>query len=179
LWVFLSTALLPCQQEFQSYSVCFFFFTVQCSASYADWVEHEPGGTSVYNMAHWAQMIRANRPMQMYDFGPLENIRRYNKTSPPCYTLEKISTTLPILLINGTTDTLADPQDVEWLKRKLSKQDVECIQAKGFNHTDLVWCEDLPKLIFPSLMQFVQQHTPTLASSIVDLSDSWQEPIKS
>jgi alpha-beta hydrolase superfamily lysophospholipase len=139
-------------------------------------MEHEPGGTSVCNMSHWAQMIRANNPMQMFYYFVLGNMRRYNQATPPCYPLERISTNLPILIISGTTDTLADPKDIKWLIKKLSRNNVEAIEAKGFNHTDLVWSANCPKQIFPSIMQFVEQYTPSMAAVVLDLSESWHDP---
>jgi len=82
-------------------------------------VTHEPGGTSVMNLIHWAQLYRT-KTWQKFDYGSAsENHKHYNQSTPPRYDITKIPKNLPIALIYGDKDSLADPVDVEDLIRKL------------------------------------------------------------
>jgi hypothetical protein len=82
------------------------------------YISHTPAGTSVMNMAHWAQQVRQNR-YGKYDFGSAsENMKRYNQPTPPNYDLTKVK--LPVALFTGANDLLADPLDVERLESILS-----------------------------------------------------------
>lgn len=45
---------------------------------------HAPAGASVRNQLHFAQIIRGGY-FRKYDFGSMENIRRYGQMIPPLY----------------------------------------------------------------------------------------------
>lgn len=78
---------------------------------------HTPAGTSAWNMIHYAQGILGKK-LTMYDYGREDNIKRYGNESPPEYHLEKI-TNRYIALMSGYNDWLADPSDVDLLRKKL------------------------------------------------------------
>jgi pimeloyl-ACP methyl ester carboxylesterase len=75
---------------------------------------YEPNPTSVKNMAHWAQGVRAGT-FSMYDYGKQGNIQHYNQPQAPQYNLAEFPKTLPTALFCGGKDYLADPKDVERL----------------------------------------------------------------
>lgn len=76
---------------------------------------HEPGGTSVRNMAKYEQGIHAKASsMCKYDYGEKENMEIYHQPTAPCYDLGAIKT--PIAWWVGTDDRLANPTDVAWLR---------------------------------------------------------------
>merc|ERR1719193_80199 len=72
---------------------------------------HTPAGTSVQNMAHFAQMVRSNK-FQMYDYGSrFANRKHYNQSSPPLYDISAVK--VPTSLYWGGKDLMADPRDVK------------------------------------------------------------------
>jgi hypothetical protein len=81
------------------------------------YVSHTPAGTSVQNMAHWAQMVRKNR-FGKFDYGKKKNLIRYGNDQPPRYPLDLIKTN--IALFSGGEDVLANTADVERLAKELN-----------------------------------------------------------
>jgi hypothetical protein len=80
------------------------------------YIGHTPAGTSVKNMAHWAQMVRQNR-FQKYDYGIIGNVLHYGSAFPPQYDLSKVQ--VPVVLFSGDKDTLSDPKDVDRIVKAL------------------------------------------------------------
>lgn len=81
------------------------------------YASHDPSGTSKMNLAHFAQLVVSHR-FARYDYGPLENIRKYGSGLPPEYLLENINSP-NIALLYGANDYLADPADVNILRKRL------------------------------------------------------------
>lgn len=79
---------------------------------------HEPGGTSIQNLQHWAQMstLPAYR-MQKFDYGPAGNLQRYGQSTPPVYNLSNVN--VPHAMFLGADDKLADPVDGAWLMTQI------------------------------------------------------------
>jgi pimeloyl-ACP methyl ester carboxylesterase len=79
---------------------------------------HEPGGTSIQNLQHWAQMstLPAYR-MQKYDYGAAGNLQHYGQATPPVYNLSNVN--VPHAMFLGVDDKLADPVDGAWLMTQL------------------------------------------------------------
>lgn len=69
---------------------------------------HNPTGGSVKMLTHYLQEIHANGNFQQYDFGKTENMKRYGRSTPPSYPVEKI--TVPVHLFYGKNDWLAMPK---------------------------------------------------------------------
>merc|ERR1719369_2719388 len=70
-------------------------------------LSHTPAGTSYHTLNHYAQ-VHISRTFRKYDFGPLENRKRYNGSlTPPSYSLSNVTT--PVGLFWGQNDFLADP----------------------------------------------------------------------
>jgi len=99
---------------------------------------HEPGGTSVMNMAHWAQFIRSQN-FQMYDFGKDGNMAHYNQSTPPSYSLGAVPKTLPIAIFYGDADELADTIDAKALIENLPSPPVYVKELPLYAHLDFVW----------------------------------------
>lgn len=98
-------------------------------------VAHEPGGTSVQNMAHWSQAVVSGQ-FQFYDYGKKGNEEHYNSTSPPLYNCSMIPESFPIALFSGGQDELADPTDVAYLVANLRKNIVFWKQLPNYAHLD-------------------------------------------
>jgi len=107
---------------------------------------HEPAGTSVHNMKHWVQMIDlpAYR-VQKFDYGKIENQRRYHQEEPPIYNLTNI--VAPIALFIGEEDRLADETDAHWLISQLRNETVVYVDdTLMFGHLTFVWGVDMSYL---------------------------------
>jgi pimeloyl-ACP methyl ester carboxylesterase len=100
---------------------------------------HEPGGTSVKNIIQWAQLVKSGK-FQRYDYGREGNLKHYNSTTPPSYTLRALPPTLPVALFYGDRDTLADPSDVQNLIRNLPHPPIFVKRLQNYAHLDFCWC---------------------------------------
>jgi hypothetical protein len=59
-------------------------------------ISHTPAGTSVKNMAHWAQMLRSNK-WEMFDYGSAAaNVAKYGSPSPPLYNYSSMAQKIPM-----------------------------------------------------------------------------------
>jgi lysosomal acid lipase/cholesteryl ester hydrolase len=102
------------------------------------YVTNCPAGTSVYNMDHWAQMVKSKK-CTMYDYGVAGNLMHYNQTSPPEYHVEDMQT--PTALFYGGKDTLADPKDVSLLIPKIQNLFYNKM-IPTYSHLDFIWAID-------------------------------------
>jgi len=71
-----------------------------------------PTGAGFKALLHYAQNMKSGG-FHRYDHGHKENEERYGTKTAPEYDLTKVN--LPIALLNGIYDRLADPADVEIL----------------------------------------------------------------
>lgn len=98
---------------------------------------HYPSGTSSMVPEHFAQ-IKLKDVFGRYDYGSVTNLERYNSTEPPAYDLTSIR--VPITLMYGKNDLVADVQDVMRLKSQLPKlMDAVMIDNPYCNHVDFLW----------------------------------------
>uniref|UniRef100_A0A2S2P304 Lipase 3 n=1 Tax=Schizaphis graminum TaxID=13262 RepID=A0A2S2P304_SCHGA len=98
---------------------------------------HYPSGTSSMVPEHFAQ-IKLKDVFGRYDYGPLINLERYNSTEPPAYDLTSIR--VPITLMYGKNDLVADVRDVMRLKSQLPRLiDAVMIDNPYCNHVDFLW----------------------------------------
>jgi len=71
-----------------------------------------PAGASYLDMTYFAQDL-VNEGFPMFDYGPVENMKKYGQVKPPNVPLENFK--VPVALINGTSDKLSTLADVAWL----------------------------------------------------------------
>mmetsp|Transcript_75678 Transcript_75678/g.202560 ORF Transcript_75678/g.202560 Transcript_75678/m.202560 type:complete len:419 (+) Transcript_75678:1-1257(+) len=125
---------------------------------------HYPSGTSVLNMVQLAQGMRAPGRFARFDYGSAEaNLRAYNSTVPPEYPLA-LSASLPVLLLSGTLDALADPQDVLLLYQALGPPlgaNLSWRTLDGWDHLDFIWAGKLA----PGLALLIRQHVLSAAAA--------------
>ena len=95
---------------------------------------HTPSEASIKTLNHYLQFVRQQR-FQAYDYGVLENNRRYNSNVPPTYNLTKC--TVPVLTSYGLNDWLAGPIDTERAIAELgnSYKAAPC-NLSSWNHLD-------------------------------------------
>jgi len=120
------------------------------------YVSHTPAGTGMFNMEHWAQMIR-NESFQMYDWGPAGNEQHYNQSTPPLYHLANVNS--PTALFTGGDDLLADPTDVLQLISELPAQSVVKVHNEpDYEHLDFTWGMDAAVRIYPEVLELLQHY---------------------
>ncbi|PRP82404.1 hypothetical protein PROFUN_10180 [Planoprotostelium fungivorum] len=120
----------------------------------------EPGGTSVQNIAHWAQNVNSKRCLfivdhtyllsfQKFDFkDPNKNMKMYGVPYAPEYPLDQLtraSGVPPIAIFNGGNDLLADPEDVDFLIKMLPTDNMPILHnfQPTYNHIDFLWGKGL------------------------------------
>ncbi|CAM6082899.1 unnamed protein product [Calypogeia fissa] len=74
--------------------------------------------TATKNVVHFAQQYRT-KSFAKYDYGLLQNWEVYNSFFPPSYDISAIPS-MPLLLIHGGQDGLADVEDVNLLLQQLT-----------------------------------------------------------
>jgi len=93
---------------------------------------------------------------QMYDYGtPQENMKHYNQTTPPQYDLTQVK--VPTALYSGANDWLADPTDVDVL-RKLLPNLVEDYTVANYNHMDLVWGVNTRQMLYDRMLDLMAKY---------------------
>jgi hypothetical protein len=90
---------------------------------------------STQNIIHWAQMLKSGK-FQRYDYGSVGNLKHYNSTTPPLYTLQALPSTLPVAIFYGDKDILADPADIQTLLQNLPHSPVFVKELKQYAHLD-------------------------------------------
>jgi pimeloyl-ACP methyl ester carboxylesterase len=121
------------------------------------YASHEPDGTSVKNMIHFAQGVQTNI-FQAYDYGsPDKNQQHYNQTTPPPYSIASMK--VPTAIFSGGEDWLADPEDVNYILDNIQSL-VFKKYIPDYNHIDFVWALTANKLIYPDLLEQMQKYHP-------------------
>ena len=82
-------------------------------------IANTPSGQSYRTFVYYAQMINSGR-YALYDYGRLENKQRYGTYEPPLVPVENIQ--IPVALMSGSLDGIADPIDVANLAASLGDQ---------------------------------------------------------
>ncbi|KAG2485847.1 hypothetical protein HYH03_015430 [Edaphochlamys debaryana] len=125
------------------------------------YLSYTPAGTSVQNMAHWAQAVRARAPnsMRLFDFGPdcpngRCNQLMYGSLQPPRYNLSAITT--PLAIFSGLQDRMSTPLDLEYLRESLGAGVVRLATVlEAYEHLDFVWGIDAKEALYDDVMRFL------------------------
>lgn len=150
-------------------SGCNFFLELLCGPSknlnesrIDVYVSETPAGTSVMNMEHWAQQVKADN-VQMYDYGcgllSCENEKHYGQKTPPVYDLSKLA--VPTALFAGSDDYLGNPTDVQHLIDVLPASTVvHSEEVPSFAHLDFTWGEDAHTFVYAPIVNLMKQFNP-------------------
>ncbi|XP_018563457.1 lipase 1-like [Anoplophora glabripennis] len=115
-----------------------------------------PAGASAKQVLHYAQIIEKGK-FQKYDWGPKENIRRYNSKIPPEYNLKNI--TAPVALFYGEADSVATKEDVEILAKLLPNVvEMYKVPSKNWNHLDFVWGKNIDILLNNKVIDVITRY---------------------
>jgi hypothetical protein len=116
---------------------------------------HSPAGSSVKDMIHFSQMVISGK-FQKFDYGsPQSNMDHYNQTEPPVYDLGLIKT--PIALYSASNDWLADPEDVQLLRKTLPNI-VDDYEIETWNHLDFIWAVDTKELLYDRMIKLMMNY---------------------
>ncbi|KAJ7555256.1 hypothetical protein O6H91_05G028600 [Diphasiastrum complanatum] len=117
----------------------------QCNNAYINrtrfpyYLQFLPQSTSTKNLALYTQMIRSGG-FDRYDYGsPADNMKYYNQTTPPAIDFSTYPPNLPLLLVTGGEDGLADVPDVQRLLDSLVNCNVTHVFRPECGHADFVW----------------------------------------
>ncbi|NWX32542.1 LICH hydrolase, partial [Notiomystis cincta] len=114
-----------------------------------------PAGTSVQNIIHWHQTIRANQ-FQAYDYGCKENMKKYNQTAPPVYKIEEIK--IPTAVWSSGQDTLADPKDMARLLPRITNL-IYHEHFPAWGHLDFLWGLDATEKMYLKIIELLKKYT--------------------
>ncbi|XP_034050301.1 gastric triacylglycerol lipase [Thalassophryne amazonica] len=150
-----------CAKEYLS-EICGNIFFILCGFNEKNlnmtrtpiYTTHCPAGTSVQNMLHWAQAVHSGKLMA-YDYGPAENMKHYNQSTPPHYNVRDMK--VPTALFSGGHDTLADPKDVAILLTQMSNL-IYHKHIDHWEHLDFIWGLDAPHQMFSIILNLMHEH---------------------
>uniref|UniRef100_A0A663LX90 AB hydrolase-1 domain-containing protein n=1 Tax=Athene cunicularia TaxID=194338 RepID=A0A663LX90_ATHCN len=118
------------------------------------YVGHSPAGTSVQDIIHWHQ-IRCAGQFQAYDYGSKENMKKYNQSTPPTYTIEKIGT--PIAVWSGGQDKFADPKDMANLLSRIPNL-IYHEHFPAWGHLDFIWGLDATEKMYRKIIELMTKY---------------------
>ena len=115
---------------------------------------HNPAGTSVKNLVHWAQLIN-DQDLKMFDYKEKEeNRNHYGQNTPPVYDISSLE--VPTVLVMGGEDWLADPQDEIWLLGQIGHVVTKTMVIDYYNHVDFIWGLDAPKKVYYPMIEYMK-----------------------
>lgn len=94
-----------------------------------------------------------------YDGGSEYNLRHYNSTEAPTYSLAKFPSSVPLYLFSGGNDNLADPTDVSRMASELPVNSFGHLVVDTYNHMDFVWGMNAYSKVYPTVVKFIQRNT--------------------
>lgn len=114
-------------------------------------LSHTPAGASTQTILHYAQMILSGQ-FRQYDYGILDNRRKYGTDEPPNYDLSKVD--VPVKLLYAENDWLASVEDVKTLYKSLQcEKKMDKVPWKSFNHLDFILATDVKKLVNDRILE--------------------------
>ncbi|GAB0100094.1 Lipase [Sergentomyia squamirostris] len=116
---------------------------------------HMPAGSSARQGFHYCQLAN-HKGFKQYDFGGLENFRRYHRLDPPDYRLKR--TLVPTVLHYSSNDWVINKTDVEKLASVLPNvYQRHLIPMDDFNHFDYVIATDVKDLLYNMVIDLINK----------------------
>ncbi|KAH7692458.1 Triacylglycerol lipase protein [Dioscorea alata] len=118
----------------------------------------EPQSTSTKLMVHLSQMIRRGT-VAKYDYNNMKkNMDHYGQPTPPPYNLSAIPLDLPLFLINGGMDLLADVGDLYQLLFDLGFHKSDRLKLhfqSNYSHVDFIMGFNAKEEIYDHVVEFM------------------------
>ncbi|XP_065871851.1 triacylglycerol lipase 1-like [Euphorbia lathyris] len=108
--------------------------------------------TSVKNLSHYAQLVRAGT-LSKFDYRMLANSKLYGSVKPGAFNLSAIPKSVPIWMGYGGNDALADTIDVERAIKDLQSKP-ELLYLENYGHLDFVWSSTGKEDVFNHIIEF-------------------------
>ncbi|CEG44604.1 lipase, putative [Plasmopara halstedii] len=136
------------------------------------YIGHTPAGTSVKNMAHFAQGIRDNT-FRYYDYGCqcvrafglqncpglfCRNKEVYGTFDPPTFNLSAIRYPRMGFYV-GTDDWITTDSDVTQLYAELKNAEIVANHSVQYSHVDFTWGYNANEVIYQSLLTHIAKYT--------------------
>jgi len=115
------------------------------------YMTHNPAGTSIYNLAHFAQHYQSNN-FQVMDWNAVENLINFWPVTPRQYHPDLI--TVPTVFYWGDNDVLATPKDVARVQAQMRNL-LGSYQYTDMDHMDFVWGLNAPAGPYAKLMEII------------------------
>ncbi|XP_063366257.1 lipase 1-like [Cydia amplana] len=116
---------------------------------------HFPTSGSRKGFVHYFQLGLRKR-FARFDYGAADNFKRYGHTEPPDYNLTQF--TMRTALFAGKNDHVCDVKDVEYLRSVLPNVVVyHLMESERWNHYDFVWGNDMPKTLYPHILELLEK----------------------
>lgn len=167
-----SCSITSAQSEFQKYLcetepiTCDFFISALADYNpkydnekrFPFFVQYNPSGSSLRSLLHYKQLYEEKKhdpKFVRYDYGFVENEKKYGQRTPPEYDLSLIN--VPIRGYIGMDDELGDPVDNGFLTAKLQSlnKDYKTYTFNNCGHLTFMWAKD-PTEIFAAILAEIQ-----------------------
>ncbi|XP_054263930.1 lipase 3-like [Macrosteles quadrilineatus] len=115
---------------------------------------HYPHPGSTKSVVHFLQIMNSGR-FCMFDYGPEDNMLRYNRSTPPEYDLSSVD--IPVAIFYSHWDTMVSYQDVEWLASQLKNTILAYSVPKyKFAHLSFMWDPNIDSLVYNRVINVLQ-----------------------
>ncbi len=92
----------------------------------------------------------------MYDYGSAKaNFEHYNQTVPPLYFANQVN--VPVALYWSSKDWLADPTDVNYLRKTLPNI-VDDYELVNWDHLDFIWAINANDYLYQRMIQLMKSY---------------------
>jgi len=102
-------------------------------------------------------VIRTDR-IARYDYGLIENLRRYGLVHPPSYDLVAIPNDFPLFFGMGRLDMLADVEDVQYLLshefRNHDPNKLVQVLSENYAHADFIMSVNAKQDVYDPMIDF-------------------------
>eukprot|EP01083_Nonionella_stella_P222815 794735_1 len=117
-----------------------------------EYMKFYPGGTSIQNLDHWAQLVRSGR-FQDFDFGRSRNLDVYGTRRPPKF--DFLHTVFPpTLVFYSESDVIVGHKDILWTIRHVPPESLVLAQSvPGFDHVAFTWGVRAQELVYDPLIK--------------------------
>ncbi|KAJ8922519.1 hypothetical protein NQ315_007549 [Exocentrus adspersus] len=130
-----------------------------------------PAGFAIKELKHYLQLVKSNT-FRQFDYGILNNMAKYNKSSPPEYNVSLV--TAPVALYYGQNDWLVGMADVNRLADELPNVvEKRLIDYEYFNHIDFILAKDVASMLYFNVINKLNEingFAPIISTSTLSTS---------